>query len=121
MLKEITEDITIEQGVDIPHYVIPKSLNQLLQPVLHQQPISYKEFQVGTLQHVYGDGYGFGFGNVPFVYKSKTTDIKTVSIDEKTVFPLFEKGGIINNLPTDLTFYLYSQEEIDEIDLVASK
>lgn len=114
----------IEQGVDIPYYVVPRSINQLLQPIIYQQPISYNEFQVGTLHHVYGSRYGFGFEN-PFSkgwlsYKSKKTDTGTISVQGKTVFPLFKKGDVINDFATDVIFYLNPQDKHNRLDLCIS-
>ncbi|GAA5800329.1 hypothetical protein HPULCUR_005756 [Helicostylum pulchrum] len=51
MIKEINEDIMIEQEIDIPHYVIPKMLDQRLQPVYQQRLFLYKEFRIGALYH----------------------------------------------------------------------
>ncbi|KAI8078354.1 hypothetical protein BDF21DRAFT_420353 [Thamnidium elegans] len=114
ILKEITEDVMIEEGINIPHYVIPKSLNQLLQPVLQQQPFSYKEFRKGVLRQVCSENYGYTFmligSNRNIVYKSKITDSKTVLIDDRTVFPFLKKGDAMIDCQTKRIVYLNPQE-----------
>ncbi|GAA5807513.1 hypothetical protein MFLAVUS_000876 [Mucor flavus] len=59
ILKDETDDFLYEEGIDVDHYTLLKLSNQLLQPVLRQEPSSYKAFQVGVLYHVYSENYGF--------------------------------------------------------------
>ncbi|KAI9263540.1 hypothetical protein EDC94DRAFT_607055 [Helicostylum pulchrum] len=104
MIKEITEDIMIEQEIDIPHYVIPKMLDQRPQPVYQQRLFLYKEFRIGALYHVYSDSWGFNFNKTSAIshltYKNKTPDAKNISADEKKVFLLFKKGDKIDDYQT---------------------
>ncbi|KAI9247753.1 hypothetical protein EDC94DRAFT_625549 [Helicostylum pulchrum] len=59
ILEDETDQFMYEQGMDIPHYIVPKLSNQLFQPVLRQRPLSYKGFQVGVLQHICSENYGY--------------------------------------------------------------
>ncbi|KAI8087260.1 hypothetical protein BDF21DRAFT_414035 [Thamnidium elegans] len=115
MLKEITEDITTEQEVDTPHYVIPKILDQRLRPVLQQRTFLYKEFQVGALHHVYSDSYAVKFnkagGDTHLTYKSNWSDTKIISIDKETGFLLFKKGDEIDDFQTNRIYYLNSKDQ----------
>ncbi|KAG2234385.1 hypothetical protein INT48_003612 [Thamnidium elegans] len=95
ILKEITEDVMIEEGINIPHYVIPKSLNQLLQPVLQQQPFSYKEFRKGVLRQVCSENYGYTFMLIG---------------NDRTVFPFLKKGDAMIDCQTKRIVYLNPQE-----------
>ncbi|KAI8087293.1 hypothetical protein BDF21DRAFT_414090 [Thamnidium elegans] len=110
ILKEITEDTMAEQGVVTPHYVIPKILDQRLQSVRQQRPLLYKEFQVGVLNHVYSDHYGFSLsdnnGHACLEYKSKGPNTKIVSVSEKTVFLLYKKGDKIGDRQANRIFYI---------------
>ncbi|KAI9263515.1 hypothetical protein EDC94DRAFT_606987 [Helicostylum pulchrum] len=111
MTKEITEDIMVEQEIDIPHYVIPKILDQRLQPVHQQRSFLHKEFQVGALNQVYSDNFGFSFyppnSLTYFAYRSKGSDTKINSVDEQTIFLLFKKGDKIGDYQTNRICYLY--------------
>lgn len=113
ILKEITEDTIFEQGIDAPHYIIPKILDQCPQPVHQQRPFLHKEFQTGALKHVYSDNYGFGFyetyGDIDFAYKSKRSDKEIISVSKDTVFLLFRKGDKIGDCQTNRVFYLNSK------------
>ncbi|KAI8087300.1 hypothetical protein BDF21DRAFT_226529 [Thamnidium elegans] len=117
MLKEITEDTMAEQGVDTPHYVIPKILDQRMQPVLQQRTFLYKEFQVGALNHVYSDNYGVRFyktnGDTHLTYKSNWSDTKTFSIDKEKGLLLFKKGDKIGDFPTNRVYYLNLKDQPD--------
>ncbi|KAG2237166.1 hypothetical protein INT48_004668 [Thamnidium elegans] len=121
MLKEITEDITTEQEVDTPHYVIPKILDQRLRPVLQQRTFLYKEFQVGALHHVYSDSYAVKFnkagGDTHLTYKSNWSDTKIISIDKETGFLLFKKGDEIDDFQTNRIYYLNSKDQFVRITL----
>ncbi|KAG2229928.1 hypothetical protein INT48_008309 [Thamnidium elegans] len=117
MLKEITEDTMAEQGVDTPHYVIPRILDQRMQPVLQQRAFLYKEFQVGALNHVYSDNYGVRFyktnGDTHLTYKSNWSDTKIFSIDKEKGLLLFKKGDKIGDFPTNRVYYLNLKDQPD--------
>ncbi|KAG2228654.1 hypothetical protein INT48_002965 [Thamnidium elegans] len=114
MLKEITEDTMTEQGVDTPHYVIPKILDQRLQSVRQQRPLLYKEFQVGVLNHVYSDHYGFSMrdnnGHACLEYKRKM-DLGTKTLTYVSCFKL----KTLDSLKPDGTIGLESISERVEI------
>ncbi|GAA5808421.1 hypothetical protein MFLAVUS_001812 [Mucor flavus] len=100
ILQDETDHFLYEERIDIDHYTLPKLSNQLLQPVLQQEPFSYKAFKVGVLYHVYSENYGFGIdikrGETHFKLKNKMSDSKFTSINDEPVFPLFKKGNRIN-------------------------
>ncbi|KAI9254703.1 hypothetical protein EDC94DRAFT_618169 [Helicostylum pulchrum] len=108
ILNDETDYFLYEQRIDMDHYTIPKLLNQPLQPILQQQPFSYKAFQVGVLYPVYSENYGFSLITYGTNYsiKNKISDSKITSADYETVFPLFQKGNKINNSLTKRVFYL---------------
>lgn len=113
ILQDETDQFMYEQGMDLPHYIIPKLSNQLLQPVLRQRPLSYKGFLVGFLQHICSENYGFGF-YFPneckgFSYKNSRSDTKSILIDRETVFPIFKKGDKVTSNQIDRVFYVSSQ------------
>ncbi|KAG2233241.1 hypothetical protein INT48_001690 [Thamnidium elegans] len=105
-----TDYFLYEQRIDVAYYTIPKLPNQLLQPILQQEPCSYKGFQVGVLRQVYSENFGFGFEDAsngpPAVLKSNREDMNTVLIDDEKVFPLFKKGDKINESQLNRIFYL---------------
>ncbi|GAA5798565.1 hypothetical protein HPULCUR_003970 [Helicostylum pulchrum] len=115
ILKDETDEFLYEERIDIAHYTIPKLSNQLLQPVLQQEPFSYKAFQVGVLYHVYSENYGFSFdtqgGDISYKLKNKISDSKIISINNKTAFPFFKKGNRINDNQIKRVFYLSSKYE----------
>lgn len=110
ILKEITEDIFFEQGIDTPHYIIPKILDQCPQPAYLRRSFLHKEFQTGALKHVYSDNYGFGvfriYSDIDFAYKSNRSDTEIISVSKDTVFLLFKKGDKIDDCQTNRIFYL---------------
>ncbi|KAG2237963.1 hypothetical protein INT48_002524 [Thamnidium elegans] len=93
MLKEKSEDFMLEQGIDTPHYILSKSLNNYTKPVCQQRYFLHKGFQIGTLHHVYGENYGVGFrqacDDTDFEYKR----------DE------------ISDCQTNQTFYMIADEQ----------
>ncbi|GAA5811690.1 hypothetical protein MFLAVUS_005131 [Mucor flavus] len=97
ILKDETDAFLYGEGIDVAHYTLPKLSNQLLQPVLQQEPFSYKAFQVGALYHVYSDNYGFGpqmrGSKISYKLKHKISDSKTTSIDKETVL---KKAGSLS-------------------------
>ncbi|GAA5798473.1 hypothetical protein HPULCUR_003877 [Helicostylum pulchrum] len=125
ILEDETDYFLYEERIDIAHYTIPKLSNQLLQPVIQQEPFSYKAFQVGVLYHVYSENYGFGFNGqsdrIHYKFKNKISDSKITSINEETVFPLFKKGNRINNTQIKRVFYLSSEYETTVVTLLMSK
>ncbi|GAA5808475.1 hypothetical protein MFLAVUS_001866 [Mucor flavus] len=112
ILEDETDHFLYEERIDVAHYTLPKSSNQLLQPVRQQKPSSYKAFQVGVLYQVHCENYGFGIdtgsGPKSYEFKNKISDSKITSIDKETVLPLFEKGHKINSAQIKRVFYLSS-------------
>ncbi|GAA5798352.1 hypothetical protein HPULCUR_003754 [Helicostylum pulchrum] len=114
ILKDETDEFLYEEGIDIAHYTLPKLSSQLLQPVLQQEPFSYKAFQVGVLYHVYSENYGIIFeaksSDTPYWFKPSRSYSDSTSesdpIDEMIVFPLFKKGNKINRTQLKQEFYL---------------
>ncbi|KAI8067257.1 hypothetical protein BDF21DRAFT_112036 [Thamnidium elegans] len=118
ILDDETDYFMYEQRIDLAYYTIPKLPNQLLQPILQEEPCSYKGFQVGVLRHIYNESFGFGFKdssyNPPIVHKSNREDTNAILIDGKKVFPLFKKGDKMNESQLKRVFYLnMNQEEIN--------
>ncbi|GAA5808560.1 hypothetical protein MFLAVUS_001951 [Mucor flavus] len=117
LLKDETDHFLYEERIIIDHYTIPKLSNQPLQPVLQQEPFSYKAFEVGVLYHAYSENYGFGFKNMDddtsYMFKNKISDSKITSIDKETVFPLFKKGNKINSTQIKRVFCLSSNTTLD--------
>lgn len=115
ILNYETDYFLYEQRIGIAHYTIPKLSNQLVQPILQQEPFSYKAFLTGVLYHVYTENYGFGF-KMPFNdghlnFKNKTSDSKITSTNKETVFPLFIKGNKISKSQVNRVFYLNSEDQ----------
>ncbi|GAA5808513.1 hypothetical protein MFLAVUS_001904 [Mucor flavus] len=112
ILEDETDHFLYEERIDVAHYTLPKSSNQLLRPVRQQKPSSYKAFQVGVLYQVHCENYGFGIdtgsGPKSYEFKNKISDSKITSIDKETVLPLFEKGHKINSAQIKRVFYLSS-------------
>lgn len=85
-----------EQRIEVAYYTISKLLNQLIQPILQQEPCSYKGFRVGVLRQVYSENFGFGFESSPgythIVLKRNREGMNTTLIDhEKSVFVVQER------------------------------
>ncbi|KAI8067290.1 hypothetical protein BDF21DRAFT_112361 [Thamnidium elegans] len=117
ILDDEVDYFLYEQRIDVDHYTIPKLPNQLWQPILQQEPCSYKGFQVGVLRQVYSENFGFGFENSsddpPVVLKSNREDTNTILIDDERVFPLFKRGDKINESQLNRVFYLSTDREDD--------
>ncbi|KAI8047277.1 hypothetical protein BDF21DRAFT_210688 [Thamnidium elegans] len=115
ILDEETDYFLYEQRIDVDHYIIPKLSNQLIKPILQQEPCSYKGFQMGVLRQVYSENFGFGFENslddIPAVLKNNREDRNTILIDDKKVFPLFKKGDKMNESQLNRVFYLNMKQE----------
>ncbi|GAA5808555.1 hypothetical protein MFLAVUS_001946 [Mucor flavus] len=105
ILMKILEDETnyflYEERIIIDHYTIPKLSNQLLQPVLQQEPFSYKVFQVGVLYHVHSDNYGFSIDTRLSPKSFQQENTYTLSFD-KTV-PVENTLQIINGPTCSVT------------------
>ncbi|KAG2228887.1 hypothetical protein INT48_007052 [Thamnidium elegans] len=115
VLDDETDYFLYEQRIDVDHYMIPKLPNQLLQPILQQEPCSYKGFQVGVLRQVYSENFGFGFKNSlsdpPIALKNNIEDTNVILIDDEKVFPLFKKGDKMNESQLNRVFYLNTNQE----------
>ncbi|KAI8058903.1 hypothetical protein BDF21DRAFT_403529 [Thamnidium elegans] len=115
VLDEEIEYFMYEHRIDVDHYTIPKLSNLLIQPILQQEPCSYKGFQVGVLRQVYSENFGLGFGNSPdntsILLKSNREDWNTILIDDEKVFLLFKKGDKINERQLNRVFYLNMKQE----------
>ncbi|GAA5805126.1 hypothetical protein HPULCUR_010639 [Helicostylum pulchrum] len=89
ILEDETDHFLYEQGIGMAHYTIPKLSNQLLRPILQQEPRSYKAFQAGVLHHVYSENYGFSVDTysdiISYNIKDKISDSKIVSADNRTL------------------------------------
>ncbi|KAG2235836.1 hypothetical protein INT48_003948 [Thamnidium elegans] len=116
-----TDYFLYTQRIDYNHCTIPRLSNQLRQPILQQEPCSYKEFQVGVLRQVYSENFGFGFKfsreDNPIVFKSNREDTNTSLIDDEKVFPLFKKGDKMNESQLNRAFYLNMNQEDDNNSL----
>ncbi|KAG2234828.1 hypothetical protein INT48_006745 [Thamnidium elegans] len=116
-----TDYFLYEQKVDMAYYTIPRLSNQLLQPILQQEPCSYKGFQVGVLRQVYSENFGFGFKvppkGPPIVLKSNREDTNAILLDDEKVFPLFKKGDKMNKSQSNRVFYLNMNQEDDNNSL----
>ncbi|GAA5816210.1 hypothetical protein MFLAVUS_009736 [Mucor flavus] len=112
ILEDETDHFLYEERIDTAHYTLPKLSNQLLRPVLQQEPFSYKAFQVGTLYHVYSETYGLGIetrsGHKSYKFKNKMSDSKITSVEEKQLFALFKKEDRIDSTQIKRVFYLSS-------------
>ncbi|KAI8047202.1 hypothetical protein BDF21DRAFT_457392 [Thamnidium elegans] len=115
ILDDETDYFLYEQRIDMAYYTIPKLPNQLLQPILQQEPCSYKGFQVGVLRQVYSENFGFGFENssddTPVVLKNNREDRNTILIDDENLFPLFKKGDKMNESQLNRVFYLNTNQK----------
>ncbi|KAI8094001.1 hypothetical protein BDF21DRAFT_86107 [Thamnidium elegans] len=121
ILDDETDYFLYEQKVDMAYYTIPRLSNQLLQPILQQEPCSYKGFQVGVLRQVYSENFGFGFKvppkGPPIVLKSNREDTNAILLDDEKVFPLFKKGDKMNKSQSNRVFYLNMNQEDDNNSL----
>ncbi|KAI9263598.1 hypothetical protein EDC94DRAFT_84007 [Helicostylum pulchrum] len=116
ILEEEADDYNLELGIDASCMLVPELFGQLLQPVISQRPLCYKDFEIGALQQVCSENYVFGitqkkyYGACP-LYKSKITDTETIGCEYFIVLPFLNKGSVINNVRTNRPFYLRNQED----------
>lgn len=111
ILEVEADDFNLELGIDTSCLVIPEFFSQLLLPVIAQQPFYYKDFKAGALQQVCGENYVFClahscYEDTPPIYKDKRTDTETIKCDDYIAFPFLNKGGAINNVQSNKTFYM---------------
>ncbi|GAA5798335.1 hypothetical protein HPULCUR_003737 [Helicostylum pulchrum] len=50
ILEKEADDFNLELGIDTSCLLVPELFSQLLQPVISQQPLYYKDFEIGALQ-----------------------------------------------------------------------
>ncbi|GAA5804855.1 hypothetical protein HPULCUR_010363 [Helicostylum pulchrum] len=116
ILEEEADDFNLELGIDTSCLLVPELFSQLLQPVISQRPLCYKDFEIGALQQVYSENYVVGItqnkyhGECP-LYKSKITDTEAIKCDYNIGLPFLNRGELINNVRTNRLFYLRSQED----------
>ncbi|KAI9274961.1 hypothetical protein EDC94DRAFT_591640, partial [Helicostylum pulchrum] len=116
ILEEEADDFNLELGIDTSCLLVPELFSQLLQPVISQRPLCYKDFEIGVLQQVCSENYVFRiaeseYGGACLLYKSKITDTETIECDYNIVLPFLNKGSVINNVRSNRPFYLRSQED----------
>lgn len=110
ILEEEADDYNLELGIDTSCLVIPELYSSFLQPILTERPFWYKTFQIGALQQVCSENYAFHIDQkrcieMSPVYKNKITEATTILCDN-VLFPLLNKGDIINNGQLCKTFYM---------------
>ncbi|KAI9259810.1 hypothetical protein EDC94DRAFT_154204 [Helicostylum pulchrum] len=116
ILEEEANDFNLKLGIETSCLLVPELFSQLLQPVISQRPLCYKDFEIGALQQVCSENYGFSIAQLTnygecLVYKSKITDTETIKCDPDFVFPFLNKGESISNVRSNRPFYLRSQED----------
>ncbi|GAA5800281.1 hypothetical protein HPULCUR_005707 [Helicostylum pulchrum] len=116
ILEEEADDFNLELGIDTSCLLVPELFSRLLQPVISQQPLCYKDFKIGALQQVCSENYVVGItqfrsGKACPLYKSKITDTETIECDEHIVFPFLNKRELINNVRSNRPFYLRNRED----------
>ncbi|GAA5815480.1 hypothetical protein MFLAVUS_008992 [Mucor flavus] len=52
ILEEEADDFNLELGIDTCCLLVPELFSQLIQPVIAQRPLCYKDFKIGALQQV---------------------------------------------------------------------
>ncbi|GAA5815457.1 hypothetical protein MFLAVUS_008968 [Mucor flavus] len=113
ILEEEADDFNLELGIDTCCLLIPELFSQLLQPVIAQQPLCYKDFEIGALQQVCSGNYAFNVygkrGRNYIRYKSKITDKQTTQCNNDIVFLYLVKGEIIKKVRLNRTFYLRNE------------
>ncbi|GAA5806599.1 hypothetical protein HPULCUR_012139 [Helicostylum pulchrum] len=57
ILEEEADDFNLELGIDTSCLLVPELFSQLLQPVISQRPLCYKDFEIGALQQVCSENY----------------------------------------------------------------
>ncbi|GAA5800302.1 hypothetical protein HPULCUR_005728 [Helicostylum pulchrum] len=115
ILEEEADDFNLELGIDTSCMLVPELFGQLLQPVISQRPLCYKDFEIGALQQVCSENYVFRMTqrrskNECPLYKSKITDTETIECDEHIVLPFLNKRELINNVRSNRPFYLRNRE-----------
>ncbi|GAA5800231.1 hypothetical protein HPULCUR_005656 [Helicostylum pulchrum] len=115
ILEEEADDFNLELGIDTSCLLVPELFSQLLQPVISQRPLCYKDFKIGALQQVCSENYVFRivegeYDGVYSQYKSKITYTETIECDYRVAFPFLNKGELISNVRTNRPFYLRNQE-----------
>ncbi|KAI9263652.1 hypothetical protein EDC94DRAFT_85888 [Helicostylum pulchrum] len=115
ILEEEADDFNLELGIDTSCLLVPELFSQLLQPVISQRPLCYKDFKIGALQQVCSENYVFHivedeYDGVYPQYKSKITYTETIECDYHVAFPFLNKGELISNVRTNRPFYLRNQE-----------
>ncbi|KAI9263593.1 hypothetical protein EDC94DRAFT_83857 [Helicostylum pulchrum] len=115
ILEEEADDFNLELGIDTSCLLVPELFSQLLQPVISQRTLCYKDFEIGALQQVCSENYVFRIsegeseGGQP-LYKSKITDTERIECDYRVAFPFLNKGELISNVRTNRSFYLQNRE-----------
>ncbi|GAA5802043.1 hypothetical protein HPULCUR_007503 [Helicostylum pulchrum] len=112
--KEEADDFNLELGIDTSCLLVPELFSQLLQPVISQRPLCYKDFEIGALQQVCSENYAVGISKYEqfrALYKSKITDTETIVCDDHIVFPFLNKRELISNVRSNRPFYLRNQED----------
>ncbi|GAA5815425.1 hypothetical protein MFLAVUS_008933 [Mucor flavus] len=112
ILEEEAVDFNLELGIDTSCLLVPVIFSQLLQPVIAQRSFCYKDFKTGALQQVCSENYEFRItaGEVDLLRKSKITDTENIECDRDTLFPLLNKGEIVNDVLSDQLFYLRGKD-----------
>ncbi|KAI9261335.1 hypothetical protein EDC94DRAFT_609894 [Helicostylum pulchrum] len=114
ILEEEADDFNLELGIDTSCLLVPELFSQLLQPVISQRPLCYKDFEIGALQQVCSENYAVGISKYEqfrALYKSKITDTETIVCDDHIVFPFLNKRELISNVRSNRPFYLRNQED----------
>ncbi|KAI9259793.1 hypothetical protein EDC94DRAFT_612107 [Helicostylum pulchrum] len=111
ILEEEADDFNLELGIDTSCLLVPELFSQLLQPVISQRPLCYKDFEIGALQQVCSENYVFSIaqskpGRACPLYKSKITDTETIKCGSNIGLPFLNKGELISNVRTNRPFYL---------------
>ncbi|KAI8068756.1 hypothetical protein BDF21DRAFT_425466 [Thamnidium elegans] len=114
MFKEEAEDFNSEQGIETTFFTIPELPHIILRPILNQQPLLYRAFQMGTLHHVFSNDYSFSIGYTPVgavkFFAIQSVDTESYVIKNDIAFSLLKKGGVISNTQSNKIFYFMTDE-----------
>ncbi|GAA5800341.1 hypothetical protein HPULCUR_005768 [Helicostylum pulchrum] len=120
ILEEEADDFNLELGIDTSCLLVPELFSQLLQPVISQRPLCYKDFEIGALQQVYSENYVFSTtvseyqGEYP-LYKSKITDTETIECDYE-IYRFKTMNNLNDNETLSLHDNVYQSVGFNDVD-----
>ncbi|GAA5812679.1 hypothetical protein MFLAVUS_006136 [Mucor flavus] len=100
IFKEEIEDFNQDQGIETTFFTVLELPHMILHPILNQQPLLYRAFQMGALHHVFSNDYAFSIGYTPVravkFFSMAADDTMSYATENDIAFSLLKKGRVIN-------------------------